>query len=397
MKSGELAVSGGKPVRDTMLPYGRQHISADDIAAVVDILRSDWLTTGPAVEAFEQAFADYTGAGCAVAVSNGTAALHLAVQAADIGPGDEVVVTPLTFAASVNCVLYAGAVPVFADVDPGTLVIDPDSVKQKITDRTKAIIAVDYAGQPCDYDALRNLADTYRLVLIDDASHSPGALYNGRSVGTLADLNTFSFHPVKHMTTGEGGMITTDNPHYAEKMRVARNHGITTDHRQRAQQGSFHYEMTTLGFNYRITDFQCALGISQLRAMPGQLERRQEIAAHYDRLFADLPFITPLAVRPGVKHAYHLYVVRLDCELLGMNRAEVFTALRAENIGVNVHYIPVHFHPYYRRTLGTGEGLCPVAEKAYESILTLPLFPHMTDGDIADVLQAVTKLYSAGA
>ncbi len=302
------------------------------------------------------------------------------------------IVTPLTFAASANCVLYQGGTPVFADVDPGTLLLDPAQVEPKITPRTKAILAVDYAGQPADYDALRAIAEAHGLTLIADACHAVGGSANGQNVGTLADLNTFSFHPVKHMTTGEGGMITTDDPALARRMRVFRNHGITTDHRQRAQQGGFFYEMVDLGYNYRITDIQCALGISQLDKLAASVVRRQQIAALYDAAFAEVASVTPLAVREGVSHAYHLYVVQFDTEALGMSRGEIFDALRAENIGVNVHYVPVHLHPYYRETLGTGPGLCPAAEAAYERMLTLPIFPQMTDDDAEDVVAAVRKI-----
>lgn len=387
-----LAINGGTPVRETLLPYGRQHIDAEDIQAVVDVLQSDWLTTGPKVNEFEAAFAAFTGATYAVAVSNGTAALHTAVYALNIQPGDEVIVTPMTFAASANCILYQGGTPVFADVQPDTLLIDPEQVKAKITSKTKAIIAVDYAGQPCDYDALHALADTHGLKLVADACHAVGGSYRERSVGTLAHLNTFSLHPVKHMTTGEGGVITTDDADFAARMRIFRNHGITTDHRQRAESGGFYYEMVDLGYNYRITDFQCALGISQLRKLPESVARRREIAMLYDAAFAELPFVTPVTVCPDRHHAYHIYVALFDTAALGINRNDIFAVLRAENIGVNVHYIPVHLHPYYQRTLGTGPGLCPVAESAYERMITLPIFPQMTDDDVQDVIRAIIKL-----
>lgn len=388
----ELAMRGGQPVRDILLPYGRQDIDDDDIAAVVEVLRSDWLTTGPKVGEFERAFADMVGAREAVAVSNGTAALHAAASALGLGTGDEVIVTPMTFAASSNAILYVGATPVFADVEADTLLIDPVAVEAKITPRTKAIVAVDYAGQPCDYDALWAIANRHGLAIIDDAPHAIGGFYKGRSVGTLATLNTFSLHPVKHITTGEGGVITTDDPALASRMRVFRNHGITTDHRQRSESGGFFYEMVELGYNYRITDFQCALGLSQLRKLEASVARRQKIAAMYEAAFADIPYITPLAARPDRTNAYHLYMVTLDTEALGMSRAEAFKALRAENIGVNVHYIPVHLHPYYREHVGTRAGLCPVAEAAYEHLVTLPIFPQMSEEDVDDVVTAVRKL-----
>ena len=370
-----------------MIPYGRQTIDDEDIKAVIEVLRSDWLTTGPKVAEFEEALARYVGAKYAVAVSSGTAALHCAMYALGIGPGHEVIVPTMTFAASANCVVYQGGIPVFVDVAPDTLLIDPQDVERKITPQTKAIIAVDYAGQPCDYDALKEIADRHHVSLVADACHSLGATYRGRSVGSLADLSVFSFHPVKHITTGEGGMITTDNEEYAKRLRIFRNHGITSDHRQREAQGSWFYEMVDLGYNYRITDFQCALGMSQLQKLPRWLERRQEIARQYDEAFAEIKGINPLAVKVDVRHAYHLYVVRINQDETGMGRGEFFQALRSRGIGVNVHYIPVHLHPFYQNRFGTGRGLCPVAESAYEQILSLPIYPAMTDEEIKIVVQ----------
>lgn len=391
-----LAIHGGTPVRPALLPYGRQFIDEEDVQAVVDVLQSDWLTTGPKVDEFERAFAQTAGTEHAVAVSNGTAALHCAIYAANIQPGDEVIVTPMTFAASANCVLYQRGTPVFADVEPDTLLLDPEQVLRHITPRTRAIVAVDYAGQPADYERLRAIAREHNLTLIADACHAIGGHYNDEKVGSIADLSTFSLHPVKHMTTGEGGVISTQDAEKAQRMRVFRNHGITTDHRQRSISGGFFYEMVDLGYNYRITDFQCALGISQLKKVPGSVARRQEIARRYDAAFANIPYIHPLAVRPGRKHAYHLYMVQFDLEQLGMTRAEIYSALRAENIGVNVHYIPVHLHPYYQQTLGTHAGQFPVAEAAYERLITLPIFPQMSDQDADDVVHAVAKLGGLG-
>ena len=392
-----LAIDGGTPIRRTRLPYGQQWLDDDDITAVVEVLRSDWLTTGPKVGEFEQAFADFVGAREAVAVSNGTAALHAAMYAVGIGPGDEVIVPPMTFAASANCVVFQGGTPVFADVDRDMLLLDPAQVEAKITPRTKAIIAVDYTGQACDYDALRAIADRHGLILVADACHALGGSYKGRPVGSLADLSIFSFHPVKHITTGEGGMITTDDPDLAQCMRVFRNHGITSDHRQREKQGSWFYDMVDLGYNYRLTDFQCALGMSQLRKLPDWVERRQEIALRYDAAFAEILIVEPLGVRKDVSHVYHLYVIGLDLTQLWATRAEVFAALRAEGIGVNVHYIPVHLHPFYRERFATGPGLCPVAEAAYKRIISLPIFPHMADADIDDVINAMRKVADAFA
>jgi len=390
-----LAIEGGAPVRTESLPYGRQSLDDDDILAVVNALRSDWLTTGPTIEEFERAFADFVGTNEAVAVSNGTAALHAAMFALGIQPGDEVIVPAMTFAASANCVVYQGGTPVFADVESGTLLLDPAKAEEKITSRTKAIVAVDYSGQSCDYDSLRSFAVVKGLGLVDDACHAVGGSYKGRPVGSLADLNTFSFHPVKHFTTGEGGMITTDENRLAQRMRTFRNHGITTDHRQRSEEGSFFYEMVDLGFNYRLTDFQCALGLSQLRKLPQFVRRRQQIAARYDAAFFDMPAVQPLSVRADVSHAYHIYVVQFDLNQLTANRATIFAALRAEGLGVNVHYIPIHYHPFYRERFGTGPGLCPIAEAAYERLITLPIFSAMSDADADDVIEAVDKVVQA--
>lgn len=378
-----------------MIPYGRQSIDEDDIKAVVGVLTSDWLTTGPKIPEFEQKFADIVHAKEAVAVNNGTAALHTAMYALGIQAGDEVIVPTMTFAATANCVVFQGAKPVFTDVDPDTLLIDPDKIEEKITPRTKAIIAVDYAGQPCDYDHLWEIANRHHLAIVDDACHSLGGHYKNRPVGTLAQLNTFSFHPVKNITTGEGGMITTDSPELAKRMRLFRSHGISTDHRQREEQGSWFYEMVDLGFNYRLTDIQCALGISQLKHLPDWISRRQEIAKRYDVAFAGMPEITSLGVRKDVSHAYHLYVIRLNPEKIHTDRATIFKALRAEGIGVNVHYIPVHLHPFYQQKLGTKRGICPVAEKAYEEIISIPIFPKMNENDVNDVIKAVQKVISA--
>jgi len=396
-RQSDLAMNGGKPVRSTLLPYGRQWIGEEDLQAVEEVLRSDWLTTGPVVGEFEGAFARATGSREAVAVSSGTAALHAAMHAAGIGPGDEVIIPTMTFAATANCVVYQGGTPVFADVDPVTLLIDPDSVRRKVTGRTKAVIAVDYAGQPCPYDELREITDRHDLWLCDDACHALGGEYRGKPVGSLADLSTFSLHPVKHITSGEGGVVTTDDPELAARMRAFRNHGLSSDSRQRESEGSWFYEMRDLGFNYRLTDFQCALAMSQLAKLGDFVARRREIAHRYDEAFEGLPGIRPLGVSAGVSHAYHLYVVRVDPGLIGADRGTVFRALRAEGIGVNVHYIPVHLHPFYRKQFGTKPGLCPVAEGAYGQVLSLPVFPRMTDRDAMDVVAAVSKVARAFA
>lgn len=374
------------------LPYGRQTIDEDDIKAVVEVLRSDYLTTGPKVERFEQMFSDRVGAQHAVAVSSGTAALHAAIFAAGIGPGDEVIVPPITFASTANCVVFQGGTPVFADVSPDTLLIDPSQVARKVTSRTKAIIAVDFAGQPCDYDALREIAEYHGLTLVADACHSLGGALHGNPVGVLADLNAFSFHPVKHITTGEGGMITTNDADAARRIRSFRNHGIATDHRERARAGSHFYEMVDLGYNYRLSDLQCALGITQLGKLQRFVDRRREIAASYDSALSGFDWAFPLHTREGAHHAYHLYVARIESTTLGCSRDQALTALRTSGFGVNVHYIPVHLHPYYRGRYGTVPGLCPEAERAYEEILSLPIFPMMSDGDVQSVIDAFRAL-----
>jgi len=383
-------------VRKTLLPYGRQSIAEDDIQAVVNVLRSDWLTTGPKVAEFEEAFAAWVSAKHAVSFTSGTAALHGAAFAAGLKAGDEAITTPMTFAATANCVLYQGATPIFADVSADTLNLDPEQVAARITPRTRAILPVDYAGHPAELDAMRELASKHGLVVIEDASHALGAEYRGRRTGSMADMTVFSFHPVKHLATGEGGMVTTDRADYAETLRRFRNHGISSDARQRQSAGQWHYEMVLLGFNYRLTDLACALGLSQLKKLEENLTRRREIADRYAAAFHSLEAVTVPAVRPGVDPAWHLYPIRLNLEKLKADRTEargtVFRALRAENIGVNVHYIPVHLHPYYRDRLGHRAGEYPVAENAYERLISLPMFHGMSDQDIEDVIRALQKV-----
>jgi perosamine synthetase len=390
-----LAIDGGTPVRKTMLPYGRQSISEEDIQAVVDVLRSDWLTTGPKVAEFEEALAAQVGAKYAVAFSSGTAALHGAAFAAGLKPGDEAITSPLTFAATANCVLYQGARPVFADVSPDTLNLDPDRMAERITPNTRAILPVDYAGHPADLDPILDLAERHGLTVIEDACHALGAEYKGRRTGSIAHMSVFSFHPVKHVATGEGGMVTTDRADLAENLRRFRNHGISSDARQRQASGQWHYEMVLLGFNYRLTDVACALGISQLKKLDANLARRREIAARYTAAFRDLRGVIAPSVRPDVNPAWHLYPIRINTSQLKKDRAYVFRALRAENIGVNVHYIPVHLHPYYRDQFGYRGGEYPIAETAYGQLISLPMFHAMTDQDVEDVIAAVSKVSAA--
>ena len=367
------------------IPYGRQEIDADDIAAVVAVLEGDWLTTGPSVEGFEDDFAAYVGADHAIAVSNGTAALHLSMLAADIGPGDEVIVSALTFAASANCARYVGADVVFADVNLDTLTIDPGHVERLITDRTRAVVAVDYAGTPCDLDELRELCRSHDLVLVEDACHAPGATYKGQWVGSIADLSIFSFHPVKHLTTGEGGMVTTNDATLAARLRRLRTHGIDAGWRSRASSGTWEYDMVELGFNYRLPDLNCALGRSQLRKQPTWIARRRELVANYHRNFEQLTGLVLPQCPDDREGAWHLYPVRFEGDGAATVREQAFKRLRSRGIGVNVHYRPVYLNTYYRE-LGYRPGLCPNAETAYAGLLSLPLWHGLTDADQRTVI-----------
>jgi perosamine synthetase len=387
-----LALHGGTPVRATLLPYGRQWIEEDDIRAVVETLRSDWLTTGPKVREFEEAFAASVGARYAVSFSSGTGALHGAAFAAGVGVGNEAITSPLTFAATPNCILYQGGTPVFADIRDDTLNIDAQLVAKCITPRTKALLPVDYAGHPADLDELLRIAEVHGLTLIEDACHSLGAEYRGRRVGSISHMTVFSFHAVKHLATGEGGMVTTDNPRFADALRKFRSHGIDTEPRERQAQGKWYYEMVQLGYNYRLSDIACALGLQQLSKLEANLKRRREIADTYSRVLRDLPGLVLPRVGDDALPAWHFYAVRLDLRNLSADRDEVFRALRAENIGVNVHYIPVHLHPYYRQHFGYRGGEFPVAETAFERLITLPLFHAMSDDDVSSVIEAVEKV-----
>jgi perosamine synthetase len=378
--------------RAPIIPYSRQTIDESDIAAVVLALRSEWLTTGPLVNEFERAVAEFSGAKFGVAVSSGTAGLHAAMYAAGIGPGDEVIVPSLTFAATANAVLYQGGKPIFAEIIPDQFLIDPSDVERRITKRTKAIVAVDYAGLPCDYDSLRSIANHYQLKLVSDSCHSLGGTYRGRRVGTLADMSIFSFHPVKHITTAEGGMIVTDDDYLANRMRLFRNHGISTDHRQRAEKGTCHYEMVDLGFNYRLSDLQCALGLNQLRRLPAWLERRFEIAAQYESAFSNLSFLKVQFEQRESRNAHHLFVIQLNTEVLSLTRDQALLKLREAGVHANVHYPPVHLHPYYRNHVGTNPGQLPVTERVASRLISLPIFPGMSDIEVQRVIEAVAGL-----
>ncbi len=370
------------------IPYGRQWIERRDIDAVVEVLESDWLTTGPQVAAFEEALAEFCGVPHAIAVSSGTAALHLAMLSLGVGPGDEVIVPAMTFVATANAVVFTGATPVFADICEDTLLLDPDSVSSLLSSRTKGIVAVDYGGHPCDYEALQNIASRHGLFLVSDACHSLGGYYKGRPVGTLADVTVFSFHPVKMITTGEGGALVCADSGLAKRARRLRNHGIDLDFRERAGRNTWEYDMVELGFNYRITDFQCALGISQLSRLKEWVVRRNEIASRYRSAFCDMKGITPLVSYSHVVNAYHLFVVKL---IGAEERLEFFLAMRRRGIGVNVHYKPVHLHSFYRERFGGRKGQCPVAEKAYHSIVSLPIYPQMSAQEVDRVIGAAAE------
>lgn len=370
-----------------MIPYGRQTIEEDDIQAVVDVLRSDYLTTGPKISEFEKMVADYVGAKYAVAISNGKSALHAACFAAGIQAGDEVITTPLTFAASANCVLYCGGTPVFADVDPKTYNIDPEDIRRKITDKTKAIIAVHLAGQPCDMDEIHKIAKEHNLLVVEDGAHALGSVYKGKKVGTLSDMTTFSFHPVKPITTGEGGMIVTDNEEFYQKMMLFRSHGITRDENLMTRNdGPWFYQQLDLGYNYRITDIQCALGCSQMKKLDRFLSRRKEIVARYNEAFADCENIVTPYQLPETESGWHLYIVQVkNCD-----RRKVFEALREQGIAVNVHYIPVYMHPYYQEH-GYKEIHCRKAEEVYSHIISLPLYPTLTEEQQEFVIQGIKQ------
>ncbi|WP_410755483.1 UDP-4-amino-4,6-dideoxy-N-acetyl-beta-L-altrosamine transaminase [Exiguobacterium indicum] len=380
------------PVRDTFLPYGRQWIEDDDIEAVVKILKSDFLTTGPAILEFEEAVAHYVGAKYAVSFSNGTAALHGACFAAGIQEGDEVITTPMTFAASANCVLYQGGNPVFADIDDSTYNIDPKQIEEKITSKTKAIIPVHFTGQPAELDEIHRLAQEHNLIVIEDAAHALGASYKKKRIGGLSDMTMFSFHPVKHVTSGEGGVITTNDDVYYQKLLQFRSHGIIKDQQLMTEShGPWYYEMQSLGFNYRMTDIQAALGANQLKKIDHFLSRRKHYVSLYNEAFESRDEIRIPAQHPDGDSSWHLYIIRLQTEKMKVSRKVIYEELMKENIGVNVHYIPVHKMPYYQQ-LGYGKETYPVAEKLYEEILTLPLFPKMSVDDINDVITAVIKI-----
>jgi UDP-4-amino-4,6-dideoxy-N-acetyl-beta-L-altrosamine transaminase len=373
-------------MRKKYLPYAHHSISNEDVDAVTRVLKSDWITTGPTVDRFERAICDYVKTTFGVAVNSGTSALDIAIASLGL-EGGEVITTPFTFVATANVILFNGLRPVFVDIRKDTYNLDPEKIREKITDETRAIIYVDYAGQPCDIKEIKEIAAEYNLYLVEDAAHALGAEYAGKKLGGFADVTEFSFHPVKHITTGEGGMCVTDNEELADKMRMLRNHGIDKDARERyGQSASWSYDLKFLSRNYRMTDFQAALGISQLKKIERFIKRREEIAKMYDEAFEDVSEVTTPYVKPYVRHTWHLYTILLN----GIDRDEFFKRMREENIGVNVHYIPVYRHSYYERFKLEQEDF-PVTEDVFDRIITLPLFPKMNDEDVYDVVDAVRK------
>lgn len=392
-----MAIDGGIPVRNEKIYYGKQWINEDDVQAVSQILTSEFITCGPKVEELERVLAEQVGAKYAVAVSNGTAALHCACIAAGIGAGDEIITTSLTFAASANCAFYCGARPVFADIDPETYNIDPASIEAHITDKTKAVVAVDFTGQAVKIKEIREICDRHHLVFIEDAAHAIGTKYCGRPIGSLADMTCFSFHPVKTVTSGEGGAVTTNRGEFYKKLVLAHTHGITRDENlmeEADHEGAWYYEQVSLGYNYRMTDFQAALLLSQLNKLERFSARRKEIVNQYNEAFSQIPEIIIQKEIPESASCRHLYIIRLDLEKLSCIRREFFDAMAAENIQCQVHYIPVYWFPYYKR-MGYKKGLCPVAEEIYQSIMSIPLYPRMTDQDVGDVIHAVKKVVAS--
>ncbi len=392
----ELAIYGGSPASPRMIGYGHQSIDDSDIRAVEECLRSDYLTCGPATSRFEESLEVVTKAKYVTAVANGTAALHVACLAAGIGPGDEVVVSPITFAASANCVLYCGAKPVFADIDPITWNIDPAIIRNKITPRTKAVIAVDFGGVPVDAKEIRAICDEYGLVFIEDAAHSIGSHHaGGCPVGSVADITTFSFHPVKTVTTGEGGAVAVSDTELARRVELFAKHGITRDCSQmkNPDEGGWYYEQLELGYNYRISDIEAALGESQLKRLPEFADRRRKLVAYYNEAFSAIPEVSFQIDTNPDSTVRHLYCIRFDLEALNTTRRFIYDALRAENIGVNVHYLPVYRLPYYE-SLGYDFNCCPEANRYYDQAVTIPLHCAMSDEDARKVVNAVSKVIS---
>lgn len=389
----KLAVYGGSPIRKNYLSYGKQKIDEDDIEEIIKVLKSDYLTTGPVVYKFEEKISKYVNSKYAVSFSSGTAALHAACYAAGIRSGDEVITSPITFAASANCILYCNAIPVFADINSETYNIDPGDIEKKITRNTKAIIPVDFTGQSVDLDAIKEIARKNKLIVIEDAAHAIGTKYKDKCIGSISDMTVFSFHPVKTITTGEGGMVTTNNEEFYKKLILFRTHGIIKEKDLLISQdeGPWYYEQIDLGYNYRITDIQCGLGISQLNKINDFIKIRKELVKIYNEELSKIDGIIIQKEELFSDTSRHLYIIKLELEKFKVGRKEIFEALLAENIGVNVHYLPVYLHPYYKN-LGYNKGLCPRAEELYKAMITLPLHISMTKEDISDVTNALKKV-----
>lgn len=390
----KLAINGGKPVREKFLPFALPSIGEEEIREVVDTLRSGWLTTGPKTKRFEEAFCEYTGSPYAIGLNSCTAALHLSLLGYHIGPGDEVITTPLTFAATANTILMTGARPVFVDVDERNYNIDTNEIESAITKNTKGVIPVHYGGLPVDLDPVIKLAERYDLKVIEDAAHAAGAKYGESKIGNTSDAGCFSFYATKTMTTGEGGMLTTSSRALADRVRMLSLHGLSRDAWNRySKKGSWYYEIVDLGYKYNMTDIQAAIGLHQLRKVDEFTRKRRRIAERYNSAFQGISeIILPPGDTEKSEHIYHLYTLRLKLDQLAIGRDDFIKALRAENIGSSVHFIPLHLHPYYRKEFGFMRGAYPVAEAIFDSIVSLPIYPSMSEEDVNDVVKAVLKI-----
>ncbi len=384
-----------RPVRDRFLPFHQPSIDGEEIQEVVDTLKSGWITTGPKTKLFEKKFQEYIGCKHAIAVSSCTAGLHLALVAAGVGQGDEVITTPYTFATTGEVIIQIGAKPVFVDIEEDGFNIDVTKIPEAITPETKAIIPVHFAGEPCDMDEIMKIAQENNLFVIEDAAHAVGAEYKGKKIGNIGDVTVFSFYATKNLTTGEGGMVTTNNDELAEKIRLLSLHGISKDAWKRyTAEGSWYYEILYAGYKYNMTDIQASLGIHQLNKLEKFLSIRQKYAQRYSSAFADISEIKTPPVNHHVRHAWHLYVIRLNSASLSIDRKQFIEALKAENIGSSVHFIPLHLHPYYKKKYGYKQGDYPNSEQVYSRVISLPLFPKMADADLEDVIKAVKKVVS---
>jgi len=396
MSDNALAILGGPPLRERFLPFHQPFIGEEEIAEVTAALRSGWLTTGPRTKAFEKKFCQYIGSPHAVGVNSCTAALHLALEAAGVKEGDEVITTPITFAATANVIVHQKAIPVFVDVEPDTLNIKPGLIERKISARTRAIIPVHLAGHPCDMDEITALARKYEITVIEDAAHALEAEYRGTKIGALSPFTAFSFYATKNITTGEGGMLTVQDDEIAEKVRILSLHGMSRDAWKRySEEGYRHWEVLYAGYKYNMSDLQAALGLHQIDRIGEFWETRRKYTRRYDSAFEEVPEVKPLRTKPHVKHAYHLYPILLNLEILTADRDQVMNALQAENIGIGIHFRAIHLHPFYRGTFGGREGTLPVAEDATQRILSLPLYPKMSEQDLDDVVKAVKKVIGA--